>query len=497
MASAPPETLTLQALKERIDSGALDPSELLDQLLDRIARFDPGLHTYIHVDADRLRAQLKAQLAKKFRGPLFGLPVTVKDNLCVEGEEVSCASNILKGFRSPYDATVIERLRSAGAVIIPRANMDEFAFGSSTETSAFGVTRNPWKTDRVPGGSSGGSAAAVASDLAVAALGSDTGGSIRQPASFCGVVGLKPTYGRVSRYGLIAFASSLDQIGPLTNTVSDAALLLSVIAGHDPRDSTSAPVPVPDYLEKLKQPIKGLKIGIPHLAEDERAGLDGEVRKSVREAIFELERQGASLVEEGITLESLDHAVEVYYIAATAEASSNLARYDGVQFGFRAKGGEEGLMGMNFATRTEGLGAEAKRRVLLGTYVLSQGYYDAFYLKAMKVRTLIKQNFDEAFKKCDIIAMPTAPTPAFKLGEKLQDPLQMYLSDIYTISANLAGVPAISVPCGFSKEGLPIGLQLLGRPFEEDVLLQVAHAYQQASAWHLKKPVLKEEKLRA
>lgn len=497
MASAPPETLTLQALKERIDSGALDPSELLDQLLDRIARFDPGLHTYIHVDADRLRAQLKAQLAKKFRGPLFGLPVTVKDNLCVKGEEASCASNILKGFRSPYDATVIERLRSAGAVIIPRANMDEFAFGSSTETSAFGVTRNPWKTDRVPGGSSGGSAAAVASDLAVAALGSDTGGSIRQPASFCGVVGLKPTYGRVSRYGLIAFASSLDQIGPLTNTVSDAALLLSVIAGHDPRDSTSAPVPVPDYLEKLKQPIKGLKIGIPHLAEDERAGLDGEVRKSVREAIFELERQGASLVEEGITLESLDHAVEVYYIAATAEASSNLARYDGVQFGFRAKGGEEGLMGMNFATRTEGLGAEAKRRVLLGTYVLSQGYYDAFYLKAMKVRTLIKQNFDEAFKKCDIIAMPTAPTPAFKLGEKLQDPLQMYLSDIYTISANLAGVPAISVPCGFSKEGLPIGLQLLGRPFEEDVLLQVAHAYQQASAWHLKKPVLKEEKLRA
>jgi len=480
-------SLTMHELAARISAGSASPESALERVLARIAEFNPTLQTYLACEPERIRRQLKAQLATGRRGKLFGIPVSVKDNLCVAGEETGCASKILQGFRPPYDATVIQRLKDEGAVILPRTNMDEFAFGSSTENSAFGPTRNPWGTDRVPGGSSGGSAAAVAADLAIAALGSDTGGSIRQPASFCGVIGMKPTYGRVSRYGLIAFASSLDQIGPLTKDVTDCALLLSVIAGHDPRDSTSAPVEVPDYLGKLAAPVKGLRIGIPQEYLDVE-GIAPEVRQAIEAAVKVFEDAGCSC--ERVRLPHTQYAVATYYIVATAEASSNLARYDGVQYGYRSVDGG-GLLDMYLRTRTEGLGAEPKRRILLGTYVLSHGYYDAYYLKGMRVRTLIKQDFDAAFTRCDMVLTPTSPTPAFRIGEKMDDPLQMYLSDIYTISANLAGVPALSVPCGFSSDGLPIGMQLLAAPFREDVLLQAAYAYEQATDWHRQTPTLK------
>ena len=486
MASGSPASLTIHELQPLLASGRLSPAEVLDDLIGRIERLNPSLRTYITLDLDRVRRQLEAGSAAERRGRLFGIPITVKDNLCIQGEETTCASRVLFGFRPPYDATVIERLRSEGALLIPRANMDEFAFGSSTENSAFGPTRNPWATDRVPGGSSGGSAAAVAADLAVAALGSDTGGSIRQPASFCGVVGLKPTYGRVSRYGLIAFASSLDQIGPLTKDVTDCAILLSVIAGQDERDSTSAPVPVPDYVSALKQPVKGLRLGIPK--EYFVDGIDPEVKRAMDEAIKTFERLGVAC--EPVSLPHTPSAVATYYIIATAEASSNLSRYDGVQYGFRASGNGGTLLDMYERTRTEGFGAEPKRRILLGTYVLSHGYYDAYYLKGLKVRTLIKQDFDTVFERCDAILTPTAPTPAFRLGEKLDDPLQMYLSDIFTISANLTGVPALSMPCGFSSGGLPIGMQLLAAPFKEEMLLRIAYAYEQATEWHRRKPQL-------
>ncbi len=485
MASESLASKTAHELHPLLEAGKVSPRQVVDDLLARIAQRNPSLHAYLDVDADRLRQQADALERSGRKGKLYGIPVTIKDNMCITGEHVTCASRILEGFRPPYDATAVDRLKREGAIIVPRANMDEFAFGSSTENSAFGATKNPWDEARVPGGSSGGSAAAVAGDLAVAALGSDTGGSIRQPASFCGVVGLKPTYGRVSRYGLIAFASSLDQIGPITKDVQDAALILSVIAGHDPRDSTSAPVGVPDYAAALKQPVKGLRIGVPALP---TVGLDPQVKQAVEEAAKALERLGCRLVP--VQLPHIDRSVETYYIVATAEASSNLARYDGVQYGFRAagRGGEGALLDMYLSTRTEGFGAEAKRRILLGTYVLSQGYYDAYYLKGMKVRTLIKQGFDQALAQCDVVVMPTAPTPAFKLGEKSSDPLEMYLSDIYTISANLAGIPAVSIPCGFSADGLPIGLQLLAGPFKEDVLLRAAHAYEQATEWHKRTP---------
>jgi aspartyl-tRNA(Asn)/glutamyl-tRNA(Gln) amidotransferase subunit A len=487
-----PASLTIHDAQAQIASGRLTAEALLDDLLARIARHNPALHAYLDVEAERVRAQRHREAPAR-GGRLAGIPITLKDNLCVAGERTECASQILVGFRPPYDATVVERLRREGALILPRANMDEFAFGSSTENSAFGPTRNPWDLGRVPGGSSGGSAAAVAADLAMGALGSDTGGSIRQPASFCGVVGLKPTYGRVSRYGLIAFASSLDQIGPLTKDVRDCALLLSVIAGHDPRDSTSAPVEVPDYAQALGRPVRGLRVGVPSLTQE---GLDPEVKGCVDEAVRALEGLGMRRV--AVELPRIGAAIATYYIVATAEASSNLARYDGVQYGYRAERGQEAggrgqegeLLDMYLRTRTEGFGAEAKRRILLGTYVLSHGYYDAYYLKGLRVRTLIKRDFDEALARCDVLAMPTAPTPAFRLGEKLQDPLQMYLSDIYTISANLAGIPALSLPCGFSDEGLPIGLQLLAAPFKEDTLLQVAYAYEQATEWHLRHPPL-------
>jgi len=479
---------TIHELRDLISRGSISAAEILDDVLSRIEQFNGALNAYLAVDRGRIRRQLEGAAAPS--GRLSGIPVTVKDNICITGEETSCASRILAGFRPPYDATVIERLRREGALLIPRANMDEFAFGSSTENSAFGPTRNPWSPDRVPGGSSGGSAAAVAGNLAIAALGSDTGGSIRQPAAFCGVVGLKPTYGRVSRYGLVAFASSLDQIGPITKDVTDAAILLSVIAGHDERDSTSAPKEVPDYAAQLREPVKGLRVGVPKVLE----GSDTVVQQAVRAAAEQLRTLGCVLIEE-LELPNIARSVETYYVIATAEASSNLARYDGVQYGFRATTGsrppptaKNELTEMYVRTRTEGFGAEAKRRILLGTYVLSQGYYDAYYLKGMKVRTLIKQDFDQALARCDVILMPTAPTPAFRIGEKLDDPLQMYLSDIYTISANLAGAPALSIPCGFSKEGLPIGLQLLAAPFREDLLLRVAYAYEQATEWHRRRP---------
>ncbi len=505
MASGELASKTIHELRSLLDAGKVSPHEVLDDVLARIERLNPLLHAYLSVEPDRVRHQLQGQGTRGRGGRLQGIPITIKDNICIQGEETSCASRILKGFHPPYDATVIERLRHEGACLIPRANMDEFAFGSSTENSAFGVTRNPWAQDRVPGGSSGGSAAAVAADLAVGALGSDTGGSIRQPASFCGVVGLKPTYGRVSRYGLVAFASSLDQIGPITKDVTDCAHLLSVIAGHDPRDSTSAPLEVPDYVASLQQPVKGLRIGIPkeYLVE----GIEPSVRFAIDAAMTVFERLG--MVCEPVSLPHTPYAIATYYIIATAEASSNLARYDGVQYGFRAPrssglgvrgSGQEpsapspeppaqsGLLDMYLSTRTEGFGAEPKRRILLGTYVLSHGYYDAYYLKGLKVRTLIKQDFDKAFEHCDLVLTPTSPTPAFRIGEKRDDPLQMYLSDIFTISANLAGVPALSLPCGFSPEGLPIGMQLLAAPFKEDVLLRAAYAYEQATDWHRRHP---------
>jgi len=490
MSSGSLASKTIHELQELLASKQVSPPDILEDVLAAIARANPSLHAYLSVDADRLRRQLKEQPPSAGEGRLRGIPITVKDNICITGEETSCASKILAGFRPPYDATVIARLKREGAILIPRANMDEFAFGSSTENSAFGPTRNPWATDRVPGGSSGGSATAVAADLTIAALGSDTGGSIRQPAAFCGVVGVKPTYGRVSRYGLVAFASSLDQIGPLAKDVTDAAIVLSVIAGHDPNDSTSAPVAVPDYAKELKTPLKGARLGVPVLPE---AGLDPEVKTAIREAIAAFERLGYTTVP--VELPHLAQSVETYYIIATAEASSNLARYDGTQYGFRGSGngGEGALLEMHLRTRTDGFGAEAKRRILLGTYVLSHGYYDAYYLKGMKVRTLIKNDFDKALTRCDAIVLPTAPTPAFRIGEKLSDPLQMYLSDIYTISANLAGVPALSMPCGFSREGLPIGLQLVAAPFKEDVLLRIAHAYEQATEWHRRTPVMSDK----
>ncbi|HEY9074254.1 MAG TPA: Asp-tRNA(Asn)/Glu-tRNA(Gln) amidotransferase subunit GatA, partial [Desulfobaccales bacterium] len=398
------------------------------------------------------------------------------------GLRTTCASRILERFVPPFDATVVARLRREGAIFLGKTNMDEFAMGSSTENSAFGPTRNPWNRDYIPGGSSGGSAAAVAADLCLAALGSDTGGSIRQPASHCGVVGLKPTYGRVSRYGLVAYASSLDQIGPLTKEVRDAAIILQAIAGHDPRDSTSVPQPVPDYVAALDGQCQGLKIGVPR--EYFGHGLDPEVEAAIRAALKTLKGLGADLIE--VSLPHTEYAVATYYVVAVAEASSNLARYDGVKYGFRAEG--KNLTETYLNTRTQGFGAEVRRRIMLGTYTLSAGYYDAYYKKGSQVRALIRGDFETAFQTCDLIACPVSPTPAFRLGEKLADPLTMYLSDIFTISANLAGIPGISVPCGFSSQGLPIGLQLLGPPFGEAEILQAAYAFEQATDFHRRQP---------
>jgi aspartyl-tRNA(Asn)/glutamyl-tRNA(Gln) amidotransferase subunit A len=408
----------------------------------------------------------------------------VKDNFLTRGIRTTCASKFLENFIPPYDCTTVKKLRAGGAIIIGKTNLDEFAMGSSAENSAFFATRNPWDTDRVPGGSSGGSAAALAADQCIAALGTDTGGSIRQPAAFCGVVGLKPTYGRVSRYGIIAFASSMDQVGPMTKDVRDCALMIESIASYDPADSTSANRPVPQYSASLTGDVKGLRIGIPK--EYFVSGIQPDVEQAVRTAVRQLERNGAAIKE--ISLPHTDYAVAVYYIIATAEASSNLARYDGMRYGHRARAKD--LTETYMLSRAEGFGPEVKRRIMLGTYALSAGYYDAYYLKAQRVRTLIKRDFDEAFKSCDAIIAPTAPTTAFKIGEKTQDPLQMYLSDIYTISVNLAGLPALSLPCGFDSEGLPIGMQIIGKHFDESTILAIAYAYEQSTDWHKRKPNL-------
>ncbi|MDP3182144.1 MAG: Asp-tRNA(Asn)/Glu-tRNA(Gln) amidotransferase subunit GatA [Desulfobaccales bacterium] len=477
-------SLSISRLAPLLSRGEVSPVEVTEQLLDRIRRRNGELNAYLTVDETGARAQARdaeARLRREEATPLTGIPLALKDVLVTQGLRTTCASKILENFVPPYDATVCARLRQAGAVFLGKVNMDEFAMGSSTENSAFGPTLNPWHREHIPGGSSGGSAAAVAADLCIASLGSDTGGSIRQPASHCGVVGLKPTYGRVSRYGLVAYASSLDQIGPLTKEVRDAALLLQAIAGFDAKDSTSVPTPVPDYLEVLGQEIRGLKVGVPR--EYFGHGLDKEVEAAVQGALKTLASLGAELVE--VSLPHTEYAVATYYVVAVAEASSNLARYDGVKYGLRAEG--RNLLEMYAHTRTLGFGAEVRRRIMLGTYALSAGYYEAYYQKALQVRTLIRRDFEAAFEQCALLAAPVAPTPAFRLGEKVADPLTMYLSDIFTISANLAGIPGLSVPCGFSSLGLPIGLQLLGPPFGEAVLLQTASAFEQATDFHRRK----------
>jgi aspartyl-tRNA(Asn)/glutamyl-tRNA(Gln) amidotransferase subunit A len=445
------------------------------------------IHAYITL-TEELALEQAAKADEKFKrgdevNALTGIPMAIKDVICAKGFKTTCASKILSPFVSPYDATVMKKLNSAGVVMVGKANMDEFAMGSSTEHSHFGITKNPWDLATIPGGSSGGSAAAVAADEAICALGSDTGGSIRQPAALCGIVGLKPTYGRVSRFGLVAFASSLDQIGPLTKDITDCALVMNVIAGHDPMDSTSADIPAPDYTKALTGDIKGIRVGIPK--EYFIEGMDKEVEKSIYEAIDRLKKLGAICDE--TSLPHTDHAIAVYYIIASAEASANLARYDGVRYGYRAEGGSN-LIEMYRKTRSEGFGSEVKRRIMLGTYALSSGYYDAYYLKAQKVRTLIKKDFDQAFEKFDVIVCPTSPTAAFKIGEKTGDPLQMYLSDVFTVPINIAGVCGISIPCGFTSTGLPIGLQIIGKPFDEETVLKVAYAYEQNTEHHLRKP---------
>ena len=480
--------LTIHELAARFRSGAASPSQATREYLDRVVALDPQVKAYLTVTPEAALAQAADAdarfTAKAPRSLLDGVPVALKDVFCTRGVETTCGSKILKGFRPPYDATVVRRLRAAGAVLLGKLNMDEFAMGSSTENSAFFTTRNPWDLARVPGGSSGGSAAAVAADLAAGTLGTDTGGSIRQPGAFCGTVGMKPTYGRVSRYGLIAFASSLDQVGPFGKDVADAALLLQTIAGHDPMDSTSVDIEVPDYAVALRQDVKGLRVGIP----DEYFidGLDPEVEAAVRAAIETLRGLGAKT--ESVSLPHTEYGLAAYYVIAPAEASSNLARYDGVKYGLREPGARD-LIDMYSRTRGAGFGAEVKRRVMLGTYALSAGYYDAYYGQAQKVRTLVLRDFQQAFERVDVIVAPTTPGVAFKMGER-EDPLQMYLNDIFTIPINLAGLPGLSMPAGFTRAGLPIGLQIIGRAFEEGTILRVAKAYESATSWRERKPAL-------
>jgi len=483
--------LTISGLTAKLARREVSAREATQACLDQIARVDGKIHAFISHDAADALAQaeaadqLLAQGGSSASHPLLGVPIAVKDVLAVKNQPLNCGSKILGKFVSPYDATVVEKLKAAGAIVFGRLNMDEFAMGSSTENSAFGVTHNPWDITRIPGGSSGGSAAAVAADECIASLGSDTGGSIRQPAALCGCVGLKPTYGRVSRYGLVAFASSLDQIGPFAKNVRDAATLLGVLSGHDRRDSTSVPQPVPDYAAALTGDIKGLKLGLPK--EYLIGGLDPEVKTAVDAAVQKFAELGAEVVE--ISLPHTDYAVATYYIVATAEASANLARFDGVRYGARVEG--DNPIELYCRTRGAGFGAEVKRRIILGTYVLSSGYHDAYYLRAQKVRTLIRNDFLKAFETVDAIVTPTTPTAAFKIGEKSDDPLQMYLSDIFTISCNLAGICGVSLPCGFARSPqLPLGLQLLGQPFGEATMLRLAHAYEQATPWHLEKAPL-------
>jgi aspartyl-tRNA(Asn)/glutamyl-tRNA(Gln) amidotransferase subunit A len=482
--------LTIHALHDQLVRGNLSASALTEAVLARIQAVEDRLHAYITVTTAQARQQAAAADAAFARGevrsPLQGIPLAIKDNICTRGIRTTCASRMLEHFVPPYDATVIERLQAAGAVLVGKANLDEFAMGSSTENSYFGPTRNPWGgLAYVPGGSSGGPAAAVAADACIAALGSDTGGSIRLPAAMTGVVGLKPTYGRVSRYGLVAFASSLEQIGPLTKDVRDAALLLRVIAGHDPCDSTSGNLPVPDYERALARGVRGMRLGVPR--EYFVEGMDPEVERAVRASLETWRALGAEVVE--VSLPHTPYAVATYYILANAEASSNLARYDGVRYGLRAAD-YDNLLDMYMRTRAEGFGAEVKRRIMLGTYALSAGYYEAYYRKAQQLRTLFRQDFQRAFMQCQALLTPVSPVPAFRLGERLAEPLQMYLADVFTIPVNLAGLPAMSLPCGFTQQELPIGVQIMAPPFQEETIFQVAAAFEAASDFHTRKPAL-------
>jgi aspartyl-tRNA(Asn)/glutamyl-tRNA(Gln) amidotransferase subunit A len=477
--------LTVCDLRAKFRRGETSPTEVVRAVFERIDAEDGRLHAYLYLDRDAALAEA-ARWDAVVRGedapPLAGIPVALKDNICTRHSPTTCGSRILAGFRSPYEATVVTRLRRSGAIIVGKANCDEFAMGSSTENSAYGPTRNPWDESRVPGGTSGGPTAAVAAGEATLALGSDTGGSIRQPAAFCGVVGMKPTYGRVSRYGLVAFASSLDQIGPIARSVRDAALLLEAIAGRDPADSTSADVEVPAYADGLITSLRGMRLGI--VKEFFAEGLDAGVAAAVREAIETCRALGAACEE--VSLPHASYALPAYYIIAPAEASSNLARYAGVQYGHRTADAPD-LVTLYSRTRREGFGAEVKRRIMLGTYALSAGYYEAFYLRALRVRTRIRQDFDAAFERFDALVGPVTPTAAFRLGEKVDDPLQMYLSDVYTVPLNLAGLPGISVPCGFVG-ALPVGLQVVGRAFGEQTIFNVAHAFEQATEFHTRRP---------
>ncbi|MBS2022206.1 MAG: Asp-tRNA(Asn)/Glu-tRNA(Gln) amidotransferase subunit GatA [Deltaproteobacteria bacterium] len=487
--TADPSLLPLGELTEALATRAVSAVEVLEACLTRIRAHDPAVHAFLRLTEERARKTAQESDARRAQGqarsPLDGVPLALKDIFCERGVETSCASKILMGYVPPYDATVVERLHAAGAVLVGKLNMDEFAMGSSTENSAFGPTRNPWDLSRTPGGSSGGSAAAVSARFVPGALGTDTGGSIRQPAALTGCVGLKPTYGRVSRYGVVAFASSLDQVGPFAQDVKGCAHLLSAIAGRDERDQTSSARAVPDYAKALGRGVSGLRIGIP--PEFFGEGLEAEVEASVRACIAELQKQGAQIVP--VSLPHAPFAIATYYVVATAEASSNLARFDGVRFGLRAQGA--GSLGELYGrSRDQGFGAEVKRRIMLGTYALSSGYYDAYYLRAQKVRALIQRDFARAFAEVDCILTPTTPTTAFKLGEKSDNPLAMYLDDVYTVPVNLAGLPAMSLPCGLSKEGLPIGVQLIGKSFDEETLFAAAFAYERATTHHTRAPAL-------
>jgi aspartyl-tRNA(Asn)/glutamyl-tRNA(Gln) amidotransferase subunit A len=480
--------LTAHELSAMLGRREISARELTESVLARIEAVEPKVKAYLTPTHDLARQQAAEVDERRARGdplsPLAGIPLALKDILCTRGIRTTCASKILHNFVPPYDATVVSRLREAGAVCMGKVNLDEFAMGSSTENSAFGPSSNPWDVERVPGGSSGGSSAAVAAGEAIIAIGTDTGGSIRQPASFCGIVGLKPTYGRVSRYGLIAYASSLDQAGPMTRTVLDTAMVLNVIAGKDPRDSTSVDLPVPDFTQACRAEVAGIRIGVPK--EFFAQGVDPAVAQCVREAIEKLCQLGATAEE--CSLPSIDYCLAAYYIIAPAEASSNLARYDGVKYGHRSQEWA-GHIGLMEKTRAEGFGAEVKQRIMIGTYALSAGYYDAFYKRAQQVRTLIRRDFDRAFSQYDVLLTPTAPTTAFRIGEKADDPLAMKLADVCTLPANMAGIPGLSLPCGFI-EGLPVGLQIYGKPYDEETLLRVAYTYEQATDWHTRRPPL-------
>lgn len=479
---------TIHSLNKRLIASEIRSVDVTESVFQRIDAVEEKVNGYITLtreEALRQAYDADRRIRNGERNTLLGIPIALKDILCTKGILTTCGSKMLSNFIPSYNATVVEKLQREGAVFTGKTNMDEFAMGSSTEHSSFGPTRNPWDLERIPGGSSGGSAATVAADACIAAIGSDTGGSIRQPAACCGIVGLKPTYGRVSRFGLIAFASSLDQIGPMTKDVEDCAILMEAICGHDPKDSTSVSSPVPDYSQFLKKEIKGFRIGIPEGVLLE--GMDREVDRTFREAIALLVELGAESKE--ISIPHSEYALASYYLIAPAEASSNLARYDGVKYGFR-KSGASGLMEMYTSSRSQGFGPEVKRRIMLGTYALSAGYYEAYYKKACQVRTLLLKDFELVFGQCDVVVMPTTPTPAFLLGEKLNDPLQMYLSDIFTIPVNMAGLPGISIPCGFSKDGLPIGLQIIANHFEEEKVIQTAYAFEQNTDFHQKRPAI-------